>query len=47
MAVLVIALTFPLPGLKFGADAGRECTGDQPPGIASGVSTEDGVPRGC
>jgi hypothetical protein len=31
----------------FGADAGRECTGEQPPGLASVVSTEDGVPRGC
>ena len=45
--VFIKLLAFPLPGLNFGADAGRECTGDQPPGIASGVSTEDGVPRGC
>jgi hypothetical protein len=47
LAGLVIALAFPLSGLMFGADAGRECTGEQPPGLASGVSTEDGVPRGC
>ena len=42
LAVLVSAVRGPLAG----AEAGRGCAGEQPSGIASGVSTDEGVPRG-
>ena len=42
LAVLASAVRGPVAG----AEAGRGCAGEQPSGIASGVSTDEGVPRG-
>ena len=41
-----VRLASALRGPLAGAEAGRGCAGEQPSGIASGVSTDDGVLRG-